>query len=63
MRFIFGVIVGVALTVGFAYVHDSVAPGTGEAAAKPYVNWETVGTSMRSAAATVREQWDKLTSK
>ncbi len=70
MRFFFGMLVGAALTIGFAYVHDLSypeavpAPATTDAVIqKPFVNWDTVGTSSRAAAATIREQWDKLTSK
>jgi len=70
MRFFFGIIVGAALTIGVAYVHDlgygheATAPAPGETvAAKPFVNWDSVGISARAAAAAIREQWDKLTSK
>lgn len=68
MRFFFGLIVGAALTIGFAYVHDlgypeTPAPQGENVAQKPFVNWDAVGVSTRAAAAVVREQWDKLTSK
>jgi hypothetical protein len=68
MRFFFGMIVGAALMLGFAYVHDMSAndpmpPTTDAATQRPYVNWEVVGASARAAAVTIREQWDKLTSK
>jgi len=35
MRFIFGLIIGAALTVGGAFIHDTMDPGS----AKPLVNW------------------------
>jgi hypothetical protein len=35
MRFIIGLILGVALTVGGAFIHDTMESG----AAKPLVNW------------------------
>lgn len=69
MRFFFGIVVGIALTIGFAYVHDmgypdAPAPAPGETIVqKPFVNWDAVGVSTRAAAAAIREQWDKLTSK
>jgi len=69
MRFFFGIIVGIALTIGFAYVHDmgypeAPPPAPGETLVqKPYVIWDAVGVSTRAAAAAIREQWDKLTSK
>jgi hypothetical protein len=58
MRFISGVIIGVALTIGGAYVHDITATES-----KPFVNWDSVGTSTRAAALVVREKWDQLTAK
>lgn len=70
MRFIFGIVVGIALTIGVAYVHDLgyaqtiTVPAPGEpVAAKPFVNWDSVGVNARAAAAAIREQWDKLTGK
>jgi RsiW-degrading membrane proteinase PrsW (M82 family) len=68
MRFIFGVIVGAALTVGFAYVHDlgypAAPPAAGDSTVqKPFVNWDAVSVSSHAAATVIREQWDKLTSK
>jgi hypothetical protein len=69
MRFISGTLFGIALTIGFAYVHDmgypdAPVPAPGETIVqKPFVNWDAVGVSTRAAAAAVREQWDKLTSK
>ena len=70
MRFIFGIIVGIALTIGSAYVHDlgygheATAPVPGETIAqKPFVNWDSVGINARAAAASIRETWDRLTSK
>lgn len=70
MRFLFGIVVGVALTIGVAYVHDlgytqpATTPAPGETvAAKPFVNWDSVGVNARAAASAIREQWDKLTAK
>ncbi len=40
MRFIFGVIVGVALLLGAAYLHDTGVVKAGPA--QPFVNWATV---------------------
>ena len=59
MRFLSGVIIGVALTIGGAYVHDITAADS----QKPFVNWDSVGTSTRAAAVVVREKWDQLTAK
>jgi len=40
MRFIFGVIVGAALILGLAYLHDTGVVKAGPA--QPFVNWATV---------------------
>ena len=40
MRFILGIFVGVGLTVGSAYMHDTGQVKFGPA--KPFVNWDTV---------------------
>ena len=42
MRFIFGIIIGCLLTVGGAYVFDTVLP----AGAKQMVNWDVVATNL-----------------
>ena len=40
MRFIFGVIVGAALMLGSAYLHDTGRLRVGPA--QPFVNWDVV---------------------
>jgi hypothetical protein len=57
MRTFFGIILGVALTVGGAYVADSMA-GTGAA---HMVNWDVVSKNFDDVKNTVREGWRKLT--
>lgn len=63
MRVIFGMILGAALTVGVAYVHDtwmvSSAPVT--AKEKPMVNWDSVNENVRIVTNRARAEWDKLT--
>jgi hypothetical protein len=56
MRFIFGLIIGGVLTVGGAYVVDSMAG----AAAKPMVNWDVVAKNLDSVTAMAREGWKKI---
>lgn len=70
MRFIFGLIIGIALTIGAAYIHDSniaVAPAVAEpgqavpnTGAGRIVNWDVVNTITRAQMAFVREQWNKI---
>ncbi|HMA71080.1 MAG TPA: hypothetical protein VKP67_06280 [Xanthobacteraceae bacterium] len=56
MRFIFGLIVGVLLTIGGAAIHDNVEPG----ASKPLVNWTTANELQQTAFDYVRTQFDRL---
>jgi hypothetical protein len=43
MRFLFGVVVGAVLIVGYAYVHDTMMmPPPTPGGPQPYVNWEQV---------------------
>ena len=58
MRLILGIIIGCALTVGGAYVADTVAAGS----AKPVmVNWDVVSKNTDSLIMTIKQGWAKLT--
>jgi hypothetical protein len=58
MRMFFGIILGIVLTIGGAYIYDSVRkPSEGE---KPIVNWDVLGHTVSS---TVQDGWAKLTGK
>lgn len=63
MRFIFGVIVGMALTVGCAYVSDTMhsAPGPDQREAARMVNWEVVNSNLRGLSSTLQDGWFRLT--
>ena len=71
MRVLFGIILGVALTVGVAFISDTWATGpatttgSGSAAAEHHamVNWNVLGDNMRIAQERVREAWLKLSHK
>ncbi|MFZ9501136.1 MAG: hypothetical protein ACO27F_06155 [Beijerinckiaceae bacterium] len=60
MRTLFGMIVGAALTVGFAYLIDQrrLADPAGEG---PLVNWERVDKSWRETRESLRQRWRNLT--
>jgi len=58
MRTIVGFLLGIAVTIGAAYVHDTASAGTD---AKPLVNWDQVGGVTRDAVDAARNQWKKLT--
>lgn len=57
MRYVFGFIVGVALTMGGAYLHDHMDPGS----SSPLVNWTTAGELGQQTVDYVRTQFDRLT--
>ena len=70
MRVLFGMILGVMLTLGVAFVSDtwSTSPttnGSGSAVAghRQMVNWDVVGDNFRIAQARAREAWTKLSQK
>ena len=56
MRFIVGLIVGVALTIGGAAIHDNMEPGS----ASPLVNWRTANDLSQTTVDYVRAQFDRL---
>ena len=69
MRLLFGMILGAALTVGLAYVHDSMyaprsfaaPPPTSEP--RPMVNWDVVNDVAQRLSAAARAQWERLTAR
>jgi hypothetical protein len=66
MRALFGIILGVAITIGGAYLYDSshamsAANGTG-AIERPLVNWDVVGQKWQIVSARAAEEWRKLAS-
>jgi len=56
MRFILGLIVGVALMIGGAWIHDNVGSG----ASKQLVNWTTANEMQQATIDYVRSQIDRL---
>jgi len=58
MRFILGIIVGCAITVGAAYVVDATSSS---AADGKMVNWDVVAKHVSSVTALAREGWKKIT--
>ena len=71
MRMLFGIVVGVMLTVGVAFIVDTTATGssttTGTGSApvehRKMVNWDVVGDNFRIARERAREAWTKLSQK
>ena len=63
MRLLFGIILGVCLTVGGAYIYDSHnaldavnAPATTQ---RPLVNWDIVSTKWERLTERARSEWNR----
>jgi hypothetical protein len=54
MRALLAFILGIVVTIGAAFVHDTMVAG-----ASPYVNWNTVHSSAGGVASMVRDQFNK----
>jgi hypothetical protein len=69
MRVLFGIILGVALTVSVAFISDTWSTGpsatTGSGAAvvehRNMVNWDVVGDNTRIARERLHAAWERLT--
>ncbi len=63
MRVFFGIIIGIILTVGGAYIVDSVRDTSGSEGSfnRPVVNWDVVDHSIKGASDTLRQSWERLT--
>jgi len=55
-RFILGLIVGVALTIGGAAIHDNMEPGK----FSPLVSWKNANDLSQTTVEYVRVQFDRL---
>ena len=64
MRVFLGIVLGVFLTIGSAYVYDASTTRPSEAAAqtneKPMVNWDVVTRNWQGWSSGVRNTWNKL---
>jgi hypothetical protein len=55
MRLIFGIIVGVLLTIGAAYIHDSASDNPSR-----IVNWDVADRNFQDIVASLHEGWARL---
>ena len=62
MRFTTGLIFGILLTFGAAYVIDSFhsAPGPDQQGSRRMVNWDVVGDNMRDLSSDIQDAWARL---
>jgi hypothetical protein len=63
MRMFFGIILGILLTVGAAYVADSIRKTDGPegSADRPIVNWDVVERGAKAFSASMQDGWTRLT--
>jgi hypothetical protein len=54
MRGLLAFILGIVVTIGAAFVHDTMVSGT-----KPFVSWDTVHATAGSIATAVHDQFNK----
>ena len=66
MRILFGIVLGVCLTVGLAYLYDASTAHPPEPASqasleqRPMVNWDVVSGNWHGWSASVRNGWNRL---
>lgn len=64
MRVLFGIMLGISLTIGGAYVYDSThtaaAASTPTIAQRPLVNWDVVAFKWHELTARARTEWRRL---
>jgi hypothetical protein len=63
MRLVFGMFLGVLLTLGVAYIHDTQVgpPAPSALEQKTMMNWHVVGENWRALSGRISEQFAKLT--
>ena len=66
MRVLFGIVLGVFLTIGFAYMYDASTSRPSEPTTqtgleqRPMVNWDVVSGNWHGWSSSVRNTWHKL---
>jgi len=63
MRMFLGIILGVLLTIGAAYVADSVRKTDGPEGSpdRPVVNWDVVDRGVKALSSSLQDGWSRLT--
>ena len=64
MRVLIGIVFGVVLTIGAAYVYDShnalAAANASASIERPLVNWDVVGSKWQKLSDRARAEWVRL---
>ncbi|HXF17440.1 MAG TPA: hypothetical protein VN496_10570 [Burkholderiales bacterium] len=67
MRVLIGIILGVIITVGGAYLYDSrhtvTSSDSATSAQRPMVNWDVVSNKWDHLTARARAEWSRLAAK
>ena len=63
MRLLFGIILGIVITLGAAFLHDNNVPPDppSTTAERQIVNWDILGDVARDQVAGIRRLWNRLT--
>ena len=61
MRVLIGIILGVVLTIGGAYLYDSHSASAAISAQRPMVNWDVVSNNWSRWTERARAEWVRLT--
>lgn len=63
MRIFFGMILGILVTIGAAYVFDSVRKTNGPEGSteRPLVNWDEVEHQFKILSSSIQDGWSRLT--
>ena len=62
MRFLFGIIVGILLTAGSAYLFDATRKGEGPNGAERQIgNWDVVQAQLKILSGNIQDGWSRLT--
>ena len=62
MRFLSGIIVGILLTIGSAYLFDMSRGGEGPAGAeRRIVNWDVVQAQLKILSSNIQDGWSRIT--
>ena len=62
MRFIQGIVIGIAITVGAAFMHDSVVPRdpvAGILEKQQIVNWDVLGKVVNDQVKRAKDLWNQ----
>lgn len=62
MRLIQGIVIGIALTVAAAFLHDNIAPPNPSAPLfekQQIVNWDVLGRMVHTQVAAAKRTWNK----